>query len=111
MSPAWTELKNELVAEIAEAVVARLQAGAPGMISQAVSPLGRRRHCAAVRRRLARGEPGASVVGRRHLLSAEAIAEELARASAKTTPSTNAAPAGGVQGELERELRLVRGGQ
>jgi len=38
--------------------------------------LGPRRHCAAVRRRLAENKPGAAKIGRRFLLSPAAYAEE-----------------------------------
>lgn len=48
------------------------------------SPLGRRNHCAAVRRRKAEGLDGAERVGKRYLLSPEALQEELALRSAGT---------------------------
>lgn len=59
----------------------------PSWVDQTLSILGNRKHIAAVRRRLAATppEPGARVVGRRYLLSQEAIAEELGRAS-KASP-------------------------
>lgn len=38
--------------------------------------LGPRRHCAAVRRRMTEGKPGAARIGRRYLLSPAAYAEE-----------------------------------
>jgi hypothetical protein len=47
-------------------------------IDQVASQLGRRRHVAAVRRRLAAGDGSASMIGRRALLSPEAHDEELA---------------------------------
>lgn len=87
---------------IAEKVVFRLSQGQPGMIDQKQSPLGRRRHCYAVRRRLSEGSPGAAVVGRRHLLSPEALAEELARLG-KRQPS----PGETLANELRRELGLL----
>ena len=99
------QLLDELAQRVAAVVVERLQAGAPGMVDQASSPLGARRHCAAVRRRMARGEAGAAVVGRRHLLTTEALGEELNRASGAPSPTGS-----GIRAELERELRLVRGG-
>ncbi len=68
---------------IAVAVAAELRAGDVKMTDQAGSPLGRRRHIAAVRRRVATGEPGACIVARRYLLSPEALAEELAAQSKK----------------------------
>lgn len=45
---------------------------------QASSVLGSRRHITACRRRMATGKPGAAKVGKRYLLSAEALREELA---------------------------------
>ncbi len=58
-----------------------------GLIDQWQSPLGARRHCAAVRRRVeARPRlPGADIVGRRHFLTREALADELKRASERRT--------------------------
>jgi len=53
----------------------------PDWIAQAESPLGPKRHCAAVRRRIAERKPGARIVARRFLLSQEAMAEELGRES------------------------------
>lgn len=76
-------------------------------IDQRSSPLGPKRHCGAVRRRLAAAQGGAAHVGRRHLLSAEALAEELARLSAPR----RAAGKEGVGSELRRALSLVGGGR
>jgi hypothetical protein len=106
---------DQLVAEFAERVAAivleRLHLGMPGMIDQASSPLGRRRHCTAVRRRRDRGEPGASIVGRRHLLSPEALSEELRRASGRPRSTAAQSPgAGSVRAELAAELRVLKGG-
>jgi hypothetical protein len=101
-------LVDELAQRVAAIVVARLREGDPGMVDQNASPLGRRRHCAAVKRRLARGEVGAAIVGRRHLLSAEALSEELGRVSTKRSDNT-AAVAGNIRAQLERDLRLLQG--
>jgi hypothetical protein len=100
------QLLDELAERLAERVAARLRQGEPGMVAQATSPLGPRRHCSAVRRRLARGEPGASIVGRQHLLSAAALQEELERTSAvRAEPK---APGGeSVADQLRRELGLL----
>jgi hypothetical protein len=75
-----------------------------GHVDQAASPLGRRRHCGAVRRRIARGDGGAFVVGRRHLLTKEALAAEMAAGLPRKHASSE-----GVAAELMRELRLVGG--
>ena len=105
----WHELIDELADRVAERVEQRLRGGQPGMLDQSASPLGRRRHCSAVKRRVARGEPGAAVVGRRHLLSPEALSEELGRVSNRKTEPV---PDGGsVRNELERELRVLHGGR
>lgn len=54
-----------------------------GWIDQEFSPLGSRRHIAAVRRRIARRKPGAEldavIAGRRYLLTVDALAEEYFR--------------------------------
>jgi hypothetical protein len=72
-------ITDELARKIGRIVARELRGEDPRLIDQAFSQLGRRRHIAAVRRRLAEGKPGASVVGRRFLLSQEAHAEELGR--------------------------------
>lgn len=107
---AFEALLDEFAERVAAKVTERLSYGSlPGAIEQARSPLGRRRHISAVRRRVAAGQPGAAIVGRRHLLSSEALSEELARAGQPR--GTTASPASGsVRAELERELRLVKGG-
>ena len=74
---------------------------------QTGSPLGPRRHCSAVDRRIATGDPGAARVGRRALLSPEALAEELAAASAKP----KAPKAETTSQRIERRLGLVAGGR
>ncbi len=104
------------VAEILEAAAARareLDARARAehrdWIDQAASPLGRRRHALAVRRRVAAGGPGAAIVGRRLLLNEQALGEELARLSTKRpkdeAPRPETAPE-----RIARRLGLVRGG-
>lgn len=86
-------LLRELAREVAREVVAELRRGeAPGMIDQASSALGRRRHIAAVRKRVAAGEPGAAVVGRRYLLAREYVDAELAALAKKPSKTKTAAP-------------------
>lgn len=81
------DLIEVIANRVAELVVQRLRDTAQhDLVSQGESPLGSRRHCAAVRRRIDRGQPGASIVGRRHLLSREALAEELSTATTATRP-------------------------
>lgn len=112
MSHPFDALLDELAERLADRLEARQKQGAAGMVGQETSPLGRRRHCAAVRRRISANLPGAAIVGRRCLLSPEALSEELNRASgAKRTrsveseASTTQSPA---RAELDRQLRLIR---
>src|SRR4030095_10283982 len=51
-----------------------------GYVDQSRSPLGKK-HCKVVRRRLAEGKDGAAKIGRVHILSHEALKEELQRES------------------------------
>lgn len=96
-----------LAEELAERVAARLLNGQrPDWIDQASSPLGARRHRAAVKRRTGAGLPGAAIVGRRHMLSADALAEELAQQSRGKRQIAEAS----LEDTLRAELRLVEGG-
>lgn len=104
-------LVDELAHRVAAIVVQRLRDAPAGMIDQSASPLGARRHCAAVKRRLARGEAGAAKVGRRYLLSPEALSEELGRTSRGSVNHEGEATTNRVTDELRRELALVRGGR
>lgn len=101
---------EELADLIAYRVVHRLQQGTPDMVDQTTSPLGRRRHCYAVRRRISEHQTGAAVVGRRHLLTQEALAEELTRLGmGNRRPTTERPRPSGesVADELRRELGLL----
>jgi hypothetical protein len=111
--PAVSQTLIALSPEDLEVIVARavrraLNAAADdGMISQAGSPLGPRRHADAVKRRLAAGLPGAAKVGRRYLLSPDALTEELSRTSAATACGGAAHPLADDPGaKLRRELGL-----
>ena len=72
---------------VAERVVRRLTAETATWTDQTRSPLGRKRHCLAVRRRIDQCEGGAHVVGRKHLLSKDALAAELQDLSTRKRPS------------------------
>ncbi len=72
-------LLQEFARMVAREIVALQREEPPEMIDQHASPLGPRRHCAAVKRRLAKGLPDASIVGRKHLLTPEALQQELGR--------------------------------
>jgi hypothetical protein len=102
---------DEIADRLAARVVSRLREGEPGMVDQSASPLGGRRHCAAAKRRMARGEPGAAKVGRRYLLSPEALSEELGRVSRGSGALEGKGVTSSVADELRRELALVRGGR
>lgn len=75
--------KAVVVAHLELAFSACARAVESGWIDQEFSPLGQRRHVAAVRRRLAARREGAEVdavvVGRRYLLTVDALAEEYFR--------------------------------
>lgn len=71
-------------------------------VCQSESPLGPRRHIAAVRRRLRAGTEGAGQAGRKYLLSPEALAEELGRPVEPKSDETDS---------LRRELSMIRGGR
>lgn len=76
-------------------------------IDQAASPLGRRRHCAAVRARIASGLPGAAILGRRFLLSETAL-QEVAATRSKVAATSSTGSTTGVE-KLRNALRLVGG--
>lgn len=98
---------------VAEKVEARLRRSADDDVEQADSPLGPRRHVAAVRRRLVKGMAGARIDGRRFFLSPAALREELARlhrtsldkADEFEPPVVKAA----AKHEMIAQLRAVRG--
>jgi hypothetical protein len=73
-------------------------------VEQSASPLGRKRHCAAVRRRIEQGRDGAAIVGRRHLLSPGALREVMGEHGRRVDE-----PKAGAVQDLERALRLVGG--
>jgi hypothetical protein len=63
---------------MADALAGQLErSGAAGYVSQKQSPLGSRRHRAAVERRIEGHAGGAYRVGRNHFLTSEALVEEL----------------------------------
>ncbi len=68
---------GQLLDMIADRVVDRLSSTSHRMVAQHGSPLGPRNHRAAVKRRMERGEGGATIIGRRYLLTHEALASEL----------------------------------
>jgi hypothetical protein len=90
-----------------DAIATEHRADLHSWIDQQHSALGPRRHVSAVRRRVAAGDKGAALVGRKALLSPDSLAEELARVSnrqRKDQPEDGPA-------ELRRTLGLVSGGR
>lgn len=78
MSADLDGLLEVLADAVAERVIAKLMTGQrEDWIDQGRSALGRRKHCARVRARMASGKAGAAIVGRRHLLTRAALDEEM----------------------------------
>jgi hypothetical protein len=100
---------DELAERLAARVADRLRGGEGDMVAQTRSPLGARRHCHVVKRRVACGEHGAAIIGRRHLLSPQALAEELARASTKPR-GQGVGSQNSVRSELLGELSMIKRG-
>jgi hypothetical protein len=96
----------EAAASKARELAAQDRANRSQWIDQAGSPLGPRRHHTAVRRRLAKGLGGAAKVGRKSLLSPDALAEEL---SGLTTgaPKAGATPPDDGPAALARSLGIT----
>jgi hypothetical protein len=93
-----------VAADACDEIAAEVGAERAEWIDQHRSPLGPRRHCRAVAARVADGSPNAAIIGRRQLLSQEALSEELARGA---KPHSTKKPS--VADELRAELRLVGG--
>jgi hypothetical protein len=75
------EALSPLLDALADRIVDRwLASTATRMVAQTGSPLGSRKHRDAVKRRMQSGEGGASIVGRRHYLTHEALQQELGMA-------------------------------
>lgn len=106
--------RGESEAVLYEEAAAKARAERRDHVDQRSSPLGSRRHCAAVKRRVAAGDEGAAIVGRKHLLSREALAAELAALSkrpALAKPEAAGAHAGATPDGLRVRLGLVGGGR
>jgi hypothetical protein len=107
------EIKAQL--DRMEARLAKCAAPEAGeLVDQRNSPLGRRRHCAAVRRLRAEGDQRVYVKGRLHMMTRDAVQEELARVSLPALPAANDLEADGayaraMQKALAIEPRLTKG--
>lgn len=102
------EALDLLVNAIAERVVLRLASTTHRMVAQYGSPLGSRVHRAAVKRRIERGEGGASVVGRRYLLTHEALQAELAMPAPKAVKPGKSAEQQRIKQEALAAMRAAR---
>lgn len=94
-APKSTALEDALAAFarlVAAEVVRELRSGPSDLVSQAVSPLGKRRHCAAVRERVSRGDAGGCIVGRVYYLTPGALKEELSKGKVPKRRSSNVKP-------------------
>lgn len=110
MQPSERELAalDVLADAIAARVVDRLRAGElPGMVDQAQSGLGRRRHIAFARRLIAAGDARAVQLGRRFLLDTSAVTEARAHYSTKASKRRRADDCSG-DDQLAAELGLTR---
>lgn len=94
-----------LIDALAEAIVTKLRSASDdGWVAQEESRLGRNKHCAAVRRRVAAGDIRAAMANGRFLLTREALNEELrgpavAKPLAKTEPASD-----GIEARILRKL-------
>lgn len=94
---------------VAQEVLRELRNGPSDLVSQAASPLGKRRHCAAVRARVVRGDAGGCVVGRTHYLTPEALKQELAACKPPKPRGANAKPMAAAPRDELAELRAELG--
>lgn len=99
----------EAKAAVFEAAAREASAQRRDWTDQGSSPLGRRRHVAAVRRRVDAGDEGAAMVGRRAMLSASALADELAAASTSKRPALAKPDAAAGPDALRAKFGLVGG--
>lgn len=98
---------------VAEKVEARLRRSTDDDVEQANSPLGPRRHVAAAKRRIIKGQPGVRRDGRKYFLSPDALREELARVHATSLeqdePPEPPVIKAAAKDEMMARLRAVRG--
>jgi hypothetical protein len=103
---------EQMASDIRDILAALAKCPAPvasePMVDQQHSALGRRRHCAAVRRRRAEGADGAEIVGKKHLLSRAALAEELARCSLASTRANDIEPSPDGNDAYHRAMSIAR---
>lgn len=110
VDPAALLTAVELLADaIADRVAAKLRnTSAASWVDQHASALGSRRHCALVRSLMKNGDPRASRVGRRYLLTGDALTEALAHAPKVQSREVHVESETVAQ-RLDRKLRLVGG--
>jgi hypothetical protein len=111
-TPGTVDKLVETARDVIREVVRESAASELKLIDQRGSPLGRNRHCAAVKRRVFEGKEGAWVVGRRCLLSAQALREELddlgRRGSVHRDNKPDKPSPRSAREKLEHKLRLLR---
>ena len=102
VAPLFAQLVELFAGRVAARVIDHLRAtDMPGYVDQATSPLGRRRHIAAIRSGALRGVR----IGRRYVAREEDVACYVAQAEVATRPR-NSAPPDRVD-DLARELDLT----
>lgn len=93
---------------IAHEIVAELRSGdVPDMVDSTQSCLGRKRHCAFARLLIARGDPRAAQIGRRYLLTAEAVDEAMQHYTEKARRAQHIAANDGAEEQLAADLGLA----
>lgn len=82
---------EEIQAQLAriEARLAKCASPSTELVDQRQSPLGRRRHCAAVRRLVAEGDGRVAIVGKKHLMTRAVLTEELSRVTLEAATVAN----------------------
>lgn len=79
-------------------------------VTQRTSPLGRKRHCAFVRRLIAAGDPRGWRLGRKHFATPEAVSEELSRlGQAPASPANDGAASPAPETTYAAALRKALG--
>lgn len=101
------ELWRRFARDLAKEVVQHQRGIGDEWIAQQGSPLGNRRHCAIVRRRVARGDLGAVIDRKRFLLSREALREEMCGLGRNRDPESGAAD--DVVSVRQRVREMLRG--
>jgi hypothetical protein len=101
-------LGKAFAAEVARELAKELRAANDdGWVSQANSPLGPRRHCRAVRRRMGEGRLDCTRDGKLYLMTRDALREEMLRLG-HCEPTVKAIPVEGDEPTTSVRARLLR---